>query len=87
MEKIEFVMLSAELQKRFNYDPVKAEAYREQSRANRAAAQQQMVQQQMAAIRARARGGGRKAERAAFARGSGPPVAHRAERDFRFGVD
>jgi len=52
IEKVEFVMLSTEVQKRFNYDPAKAEAYREQSRASRAAAQQQLVQKQLAAVRA-----------------------------------
>ncbi|MDR3406437.1 MAG: hypothetical protein P4L99_28390 [Chthoniobacter sp.] len=52
VEKVDFVTLATELQKRFNYDPAKAEAYREQSRASRAAAQQQIVQQQMASVRA-----------------------------------
>jgi len=52
IEKVDFVMLSTELQKRFNYDPAKAETYRQQSRAARAAAQQQLVQQQLAAVRA-----------------------------------
>ncbi|MEP6670593.1 MAG: hypothetical protein ABJF10_15640 [Chthoniobacter sp.] len=52
IEKVDFVMLSTELQKRFNYDSAKAEAYRQQGRASRAAAQQQLVQQQLAAVRA-----------------------------------
>jgi hypothetical protein len=52
VEKVDFVGLATEVQKRFNYDPGKAEAYREQSRATRAAAQQQIVQQQIASVRA-----------------------------------
>ena len=49
IEKVEFIMLSPELQKRFHYDPVKAQEYR----ASRAAAQQQAVAQQVAAVQAR----------------------------------
>jgi hypothetical protein len=50
IEKVDFVMLSAEYQKRFNYDPEKAREYR----ASRAAAQQQIIQQQLASVRAQA---------------------------------
>jgi hypothetical protein len=54
IEKIDFVLLSPELQKRFNYDRVKADEFR----AKRVAAQQQVASQQlakqMAAIRAQA---------------------------------
>lgn len=50
IEKIDFVLLSPELQKRFNYDRAKADEFR----AKRVAAQQQVAAQQMAAIRAQA---------------------------------
>ena len=52
IEKVEFVMLSPEVQKRFNYDRAKAEEYR----AKRVAAQQQAAGQQLAAVRAQSRG-------------------------------
>ena len=48
IEKIDFVMLSTEVQKRFNYDRAKAEEYR----AKVVAAQQQAARQQVAAVRA-----------------------------------
>jgi hypothetical protein len=48
IEKIDFVLLSTEVQKRFAYDPVKAREYR----ASRAVAQQQLFAQQAATIRA-----------------------------------
>jgi hypothetical protein len=52
VEKVEFIMLPADVQKRFNYDPAKAEAYR----ASRAAAQQQSAAQRLAAVQAQIAG-------------------------------
>lgn len=54
VEKIDFVFLSTELQKRFNYEPAKAEAYRASQVAARKQVISQQVAQQMAAIRAQA---------------------------------
>jgi hypothetical protein len=48
VEKVDFLLLSTEVQKRFAYDPVKAREYR----ASHAVAQQQIFAQQAAAIRA-----------------------------------
>jgi hypothetical protein len=48
IEKVDFVMLSSEVQTRFHYDRAKAEEYR----AKRVAAQQQAAGQQLAAVRA-----------------------------------
>ena len=48
IEKVDFVMLSTEVQKRFHYDRDKAEEYR----AKRVAAQQQAAGQQLATVRA-----------------------------------
>lgn len=54
IEKIDFVMLSDELQKRFKYDAVKAREYRASQVAARKDAVAQQVAQQMAAIRSQA---------------------------------
>lgn len=54
IEKIDFVLLSDELQKRFKYDAVKAREYRASQVAAHQQAVAQKVAQQMAAIRAQA---------------------------------
>lgn len=54
IEKIDFVLLSDDLQKRFKYDAVKAREYRASQVAARQQAVAQQVAQQMAAIRAQA---------------------------------
>src|SRR5690349_20464560 len=54
VEQIDFVFLSTELQRRFNYEPAKAEAYRASQVAARKQVVSQQVAQQMAAIRAQA---------------------------------
>lgn len=54
VEKVEFVFLATEVQKRFNYDAVKAREYRESQRAAKQQATAQQVAQQLAAVRAQA---------------------------------
>jgi hypothetical protein len=48
IEKVDFALLSPEVQRRYNYDRTKAEEYR----AKRVAAQQQAADQQLAAVKA-----------------------------------
>lgn len=50
IEKVDFLLLSTEVQKRFGFDPVKAREYR----ANRAVAKQQIVQKALASVQAQA---------------------------------
>jgi hypothetical protein len=54
VEKIDFVFLAAEVQKRFNYDPVKAREYHASQVAAKQQAVAQQVAQQLAAVRAQA---------------------------------
>lgn len=54
VEKVDFILLSTELQKRFNYDPAKAREYRASQVAARQQVVAQQVAQQAAAVRSQA---------------------------------